>query len=239
MKPFIRALFKSSGLGVYRRDTPLAVLFEDPSRSHLAYALAKSFRSLEQLRFLQVGANDGKRNDPICSFIDRYGWSGVFMEPDSSMMAKLREHREGERFVLIEQALGPKSGQNSFYFLEGEGLPAFANGLGTLSRQRIEQAAKDLAYCQPRIAERRVECIGVEDLLAKVGIEFDVCVIDVEGLDYEVVSLLAEANALPPVLHYEHKCLSEQDRDAAFHLLMSRGYNLLVSEDDCTAYLRR
>jgi FkbM family methyltransferase len=239
MKQMLKAAARFLGYDLRRADTPLAALMEDPSRSHMAYALAKTFRSLENLRFLQIGANDGRRNDPICRLVDRFDWHGVFVEPDPAMMARLQEHRPGPRFVHVPFAVARQTGRLVFYGMQGEGLPEFANGLGTLSRERIEDAAKHLEKFQPRIVETEIDCLSVSDLLAKVGTGFDVCVIDVEGLDYEIVRLLAESNALPAVVHYEHKCLSEQDRDAGFHLLMKRGYNLLVSEDDCTAYRRR
>jgi FkbM family methyltransferase len=238
MKQLVKAAARSFGYEVQRADTPLAALISDPSRSHMAYALVKVFRSLEGLRFLQIGANDGRRNDPICHLIDRFGWSGVFVEPDPVMMARLQVHRPGPRFTHVPFAVARQTGRLTFYSLEGKGLPEFANGLGTLSRERIEAAARHLEKFDPRIVERAIDCLSVPDLLAKVGKSFDVLVIDVEGLDYDILQLLAESHALAKIVHYEHKCLSEEDRQGSFALLMQTGYNLLITEEDCTAYRR-
>lgn len=239
MKKFVKAAARSFGYEVQRADTPFAALMSDPARSHMAYALVKAFRPLDGLRFLQIRANDGRRNDPICQLIDRFGWSGVFVEPDPVMMARLQANRPGPRFVHVPFAVAQESGILVFYGLEGEGLPEFANGLGTLSRERIEEAAKDLEQFKPRIVGKEVNCLSVGDLLVKVGKTFDVCVIDVEGLDSVILQLLAQSHALAKIVHYEHKCLSEQDRQGSFALLMQNGYNLLITEEDCTAYQRR
>jgi FkbM family methyltransferase len=238
MKQMLKAAARSLGYDLRRADTPLAALMEDPTRSHMAYALAKTFRSLERLRFLQIGANDGWRNDPICHLIDRFEWHGVLVEPDPTMLARLQEHRRGPRFVHVPFAVASQTGRLVFYGLQGEGLPEFANGLGALSRERIQEAAKHLQEFQPRIVESEIDCLSVSDLLAKVGATFDVCVIDVEGLDFEILKLLAEGDALAKVVHFEHKCLSAEDRDASFALLIRAGYNLLITDEDCTAYCR-
>lgn len=236
MKQLFKKVARSIGYEIYRADTPLAALMSDPVRSHIAYALTKVVRSLEGLRFLQIGANDGRRNDPICDYIDRFGWSGVFVEPDPVMMASLQAHRPGPRFSYMPFAVARQTGRFTFYSLEGKELPEFANGLGTLSRKRIEAAARHLEKFKPRIVKKEVDCLSVSDLVAQVGKVFDVCVIDVEGLDYEILQLLAESHALAKIVHYEHKCLSEKDQQGSFSFLKDKGYDLLVSEQDCTAY---
>lgn len=236
MKSLLQRLFNLLGYEVQRRGTPYATLASDPDHPPLLYALARSFRSLHGLRFLQIGANDGRRNDPICRLIDRFEWSGVFVEPDPAMMEGVAAHRSGPRFTRLPFAISRRTERTTFYSLGGAGLPDFANGLGTLSRDRIEQAARDLADYGPTILEKHVDCLSVRDLLHRVGEGFDVCVIDVEGLDFEILQLLSESRALARVMHYEHKCLSDQDRQSSFELLMAEGFELLVTGDDCTAY---
>jgi hypothetical protein len=47
-------------------------------RSVLSY-LNENYRS--QISFIQFGANDGKRGDPINAFAKRHSWSGLVVEP--------------------------------------------------------------------------------------------------------------------------------------------------------------
>lgn len=43
--------------------------------------LAELEERLDNVFFIQVGANDGKSFDPIYDAVKTYGWSGVVMEP--------------------------------------------------------------------------------------------------------------------------------------------------------------
>ncbi|MEX1048028.1 MAG: FkbM family methyltransferase [Akkermansiaceae bacterium] len=206
------------------------------SGGHLAYALAASFSSLHGLRFLQVGANDGRREDPIADFIDNHEWRGVFVEAVPALAAELRRNRPGERFEVVNRVLGEVDGTATFYSLNGEGLPDWAQGLGTLSLERITDAGRDLASYRPVVHEQILPCQSMSSLLHEVGCEFDLAVIDVEGFDYKVLQWLAAESALPKVVHFEHKCLSPEERNASFVLLQEKSYNLLVNGCDCTAY---
>ena len=51
-------------------------------------------RSMQQVRFVQIGANDGLHNDPVREFIVRDRWEGVLIEPlpevSSSSSATMR-----------------------------------------------------------------------------------------------------------------------------------------------------
>jgi len=79
----------------------------------------------------------------------------------------------------------------------------------------------------------------MQSLLDSVGRSFDVCVIDVEGLDLSVLKWLHVEKALPSVLFYEHKCLSPQEVRASFGLLRECGYNLPVDNSEYAAYRQR
>ena len=48
-------------------------------------------RTTPDLRFLQVGAMDGKRYDPIFAFVKHYRWRGLILEPLADLFAALAE----------------------------------------------------------------------------------------------------------------------------------------------------
>jgi hypothetical protein len=37
--------------------------------------------SKDKVRFIQIGANDGIKNDPVHAFIKKYYWTGILVEP--------------------------------------------------------------------------------------------------------------------------------------------------------------
>lgn len=238
LKQAVRSALHAFGADLVQSSSSWAAIYRARSKSHLLLALGLAFPRLHGLRFIQIGSNDGRRADPIHNLIDEFVWSGIFVEPHPEMMRRLKSHRSGSRFQFIDKAIAAETGVQTFYTLEGENLPPMVDALSTLSRQRIEECVEFFRSHNPRIAENEVACMGVSDLLSIYGKDWDVCVIDVEGLDGEIVRLLADHDGLARVVHFEHKCLSEEDRAASFRLLLDKGYNFLVSEDDCTAYRR-
>jgi len=206
-------------------------------RDHLSFALASVFPTLIGLRLLQIGANDGSHADPVSGLIDEYNWSAVFVEGDPRMADLLREMRSDEaRFKVVNTLISDEDGNAEFYSLKADALPDFAQGLGTLSKERIEQAQRDLSEYRPEIVTRRLKCTSMQTFLGAEGRDFDVCVIDVEGLDLSMLRWLTAERALPKVVCYEHACLSKENSGASFALLRGQQYNLLVDDSDCVAY---
>ena len=54
--------------------------------------------------FIQVGANDGVRNDPIGPKVKKYGWHGVLIEPQPDLFEKLKENYRGYGGLHFENA---------------------------------------------------------------------------------------------------------------------------------------
>ena len=237
LKKFTKKALQTWGYRIVKSTTWTDLL--PARRDHLAFALASAFPSLIGLRLLQVGANDGSHADPVAGLIDKYGWHAVFVEGDPRMADLLRERRGDEtRFKVVNTLISDQDGSADFYSLEADQLPDFAQGLGTLSKERIEQAQHDLSEYRPEIVTRRLECTSMQTFLDAVGRGFDVCVIDVEGLDLSMLRWLAAESALPKVVCYEHACLIKEDAGVSFALLQEQQYNLLVDGSDCVAYRR-
>src|SRR3954453_6805734 len=69
-------------------------------------------RCAPDLFFLQVGAMDGKRFDPIYAFVKHYGWSGLALEPLPDLFAALEANYAGNRNVtLVNAALTDADGE--------------------------------------------------------------------------------------------------------------------------------
>jgi FkbM family methyltransferase len=235
LKKFTKKALQTWGYRIVKSTTWTDLL--PARRDHLSFALASVFPSLMCLRLLQIGANDGSHADPVSGLIDKYNWSAVFVEGDPRMADLLREMRGDEaRFKVVNTLISDEDGSAEFYTLKADKLPAFAQGLGTLSKERIEQAQRDLSEYRPEIVTRRLECISMQTFLGAAGCDFDVCVIDVEGLDLSILKWLVAERALPKVVYYEHACLSKEDAGVSFALLREQQYNLLVDDSDCVAY---
>src|SRR5262245_48292496 len=55
-----------------------------------------------QVTFIQIGANDGLRNDPIREFIVRDAWTGVLVEPLPDVFDLLKKNYSGRAAARLE-----------------------------------------------------------------------------------------------------------------------------------------
>ena len=131
-----------------------------------------------QVNFIQVGANDGLRSDPIRPFIVRDKWRGVLVEPLPSVFSTLVQNYRyirGAELVFVNAAVGPSSGENlSFWtysdeFLAGRSLESRLKYL-RLSSFNKEHVLKELGpYPHPEalVREIAVPCLTLNDLAAR------------------------------------------------------------------------
>lgn len=214
------------------------------------YAESKRHRN-EQVVCLQVGANDGKTNDPVFRFFTNYGWSGILVEPQPDVFEQgLAKTYAGNPNVILENvAIGKAAGQLPFYRV-AVSKARWATGLSSFDRKNLEAHIDNgyvLRQAQQegvRIPENRDEWIEtvtvptrtVDELLAKHRVsKLDVVCIDVEGYDFEVLKLVDLARLAPEVVFFESKNLSDADFIAVKALLKAAGYRLFWEKGDTLA----
>ena len=93
--------------------------------------------------FVNVGANDGVTSDPIYPFIQKYGWTGIEVEPVPYVFEQLVGNLGDRPGILFENAaIASEAGERSFYFMqEGSGsLPYVMQQIGALSKDRVHEA---------------------------------------------------------------------------------------------------
>ncbi|HET6992529.1 MAG TPA: hypothetical protein VFJ43_14445, partial [Bacteroidia bacterium] len=52
--------------------------------------------------FVQIGSNDGKKNDPLHSYIRKNGWKGILVEPDPANFKKLVSYYSQVNGLIFE-----------------------------------------------------------------------------------------------------------------------------------------
>lgn len=59
-----------------------------------------------ELTFVQVGVFDGITHDPLRKYIEKFGWRGILMEPQSKAAQRLRDLCRGiDRIKVMQAAL--------------------------------------------------------------------------------------------------------------------------------------
>lgn len=194
------------------------------------------------VRFLQVGSNDGKHGDPIFELARRnWAWSGILVEPVPPIFARLKEnYGDDPRFTFECVAISTEKGERTFYTVSKEAkeaypdLPEWYDQLNSFDRAHIVKHLD--GKLEPFIVELKIECQTLETVLARNAVTtLDLVHIDTEGYDWQVLSQVDLDALKPTIVVFEHAHLSRDDRVLAENKLTASGYRITYRGNDTLA----
>lgn len=204
-------------------------------------------RRKEDVFFLQIGAADGRRYDPIYHFVRRYGWTGVLVEPLPDIFEMLGANYEGQDGLVFENAAVTEQDETREIHrvpLESVGhggVPGWAFGASTLVPEKTRFARRNSpaplhdALSSAAVVEE-VTCLSLASLLEKHAVErIDVLQLDTEGYDARILRQLDLARYRPAIINMEWQWLDEAERKEVSTLLSAQGYSLHSCEADLLA----
>lgn len=200
---------------------------------------------------IQVGANDGKHNDPIHKYITKYKWDGVLVEPQEVVFKnELRKTYENYPQIKLENcAIAQDSGELPFYRLSFTNS-RWATGLATfhkpsleeqIRRGYVERKAKEHGDKLPTNIDDYIETTSVktesfDGLTEKYQLKkVDFLCIDTEGFDYHVLKLFNFDRFQPEVILFESKNIPDDEYIKAKELLAKFDYQLYWFKGDTLA----
>ena len=206
----------------------------------------------EPFYFVQVGANDGKTNDPLYPFIKQYNLPGLLVEPVPEVFKELENnYRSNDNIKLANVALADECGLKQIYIIRKSFQQEYcdytgynATGLASFDKEHLgKHLLKNMgAYFNNRnvydyLEEVTVEAIDFNSLAERYNLNrVDILQIDCEGYDYEVLKMFDFQKYSPTIINYEHKHLNDEERVAGEKLLLRKGYKWFYHKDDTCAY---
>jgi FkbM family methyltransferase len=192
------------------------------------------------VRFVQVGANDGLTKDPVRPYALKYGWYGIAIEPVGMFFEQLTANYAHTDRVICVQALCARARQDIAFFeikdatrLESPEMRGLSSTYRTVIRGHF---ATEAAF-HKRVAERMVTAVPLDDILAEHGVQrIDLLVIDAEGADFDVLCGFDIRRYLPGLIMLEHYHLAQTDRHALHRLMRDTGYQSVVGAMDSFFY---
>ncbi|HEY7193521.1 MAG TPA: FkbM family methyltransferase, partial [Gemmatimonadales bacterium] len=190
-------------LGVERSYRPPALLrhpdwnFDDPLKLAVAYAL----RRHPDFTFLQVGAFDGRTEDPIHPLVREFGIRGIVVEPQVQMLETLRaNYADQPQVTVVNAAIADTEGSREFYTTSlGQSRKA------SFSRSHLLEHG----IRSGEIVSRTVRCATITGLAREHRLErCDLIQIDAEGFDGQIVRTIDFQAVQPSIVRFEHVHLS-------------------------------
>ena len=237
-KHTLRDALKRSGFRIHR--IPRALNSSPGAALQFSYEILAPFalQGLDSVYFVQVGANDGSREDPIQSFIWSQGWQGALIEPQPEVFEALKKnYARSVGLTFINAALNHKPGRSTLYYIEPHpNLPDFAIGMASFDKGVILSHQRWIPNLKSHIKEVDVECVTFDMALERAKLpRVDVLQIDVEGFDAEIIKMFDFGRYRPRIVCYEWKHLTRTAYDAAARRLVDFGYQLAPAGADMFA----
>lgn len=193
--------------------------------------------------FMQIGANDGLRNDPVRDFVVRDSWPGVFVEPLPDVFLLLQQNykrytRNG-RLQFLNVAVSSHSKVLPFYtfsesFLEGKTREERLHYLRKASFNPNQ--VRPFAGSDENVREIEVPCVGICELLSRYCPEgrLGLLALDVEGHEPEILREIDFVAFKIGAILFETWNLGAK-KDEVFRLLQENGYRIDEAEGDALA----
>lgn len=192
--------------------------------------------------FLQIGANDGVRFDPLHEFISapRYELRGVVVEPVPRFYAALKRNYAHRAGIKPINAAVHNSHTTASLFVVREScetqLPEWVRGIASFDREHLNRSGLP-TEC---IEEITVPCLSLADIVRDHQLyELDLIQIDTEGYDIEILRSIDFTGLRPALIHFEHGLPDQVMTDAEFdqlrELLNANGYQVLKERYDAIA----
>lgn len=170
------------------------------------------------IRFIQVGASDGKRNDYIHDKVSNENWSGILIEPVLKSFRQLSANyrKFKNRVIFMNVAVSDRSGEFSFYVAKNTAVSSFNREHPPL---KFSKTIMSMTMTLNEI------------ILQNSFSDFDLLQVDAEGHDFHVLRGLNLKRYQPRIIHYEHRHLGEM-REECEQYLLSNGYSLYFNRNN-------
>jgi FkbM family methyltransferase len=176
--------------------------------------------------------------DPLYKYIEQYSWKGIMLEPQPNAFEKLsRLHQGRPGLKLVNAALSKRKEKSTFYILEGETLPPWAQGMASFDKQNIIKHKSVIPDIENHLKETEIECITFKNLFSQFNVQYvDLLQIDTEGFDAEIIYMFPFEDIKPSIIHFESKHLLKPELEKLLAYLISLDYSVAYDgEEDMLA----
>ena len=196
--------------------------------------------------FLQVGANDGVKSDPLNKIIKKYDISGILLEPNPDTFEILENNYEKvnslkkHRLVLENIALVPggRYGKMSFYKFSNldEQDNNDLSGFTTADKNKLINIKKTLKV-NNEISEIKVDFESVSFFLKKRNLlNLNLLVLDAEGMDIDILTSFFYNKNHPKIIYMEILDEPCNRISTLINELENNGYKVGGDQSDLIAY---
>ncbi len=246
MKHFLKKILKPTGYTL----TSLKVLNDPQKQKPITrddfFDIYFSKIDPKNFFFVQIGANDGKTNDPLHSFVTKYGLSGLVVEPQPDAFKLLKDNYRAQKNVeCVQAAIGSHSGTVPFYVVkESEKnkdnwfrMTRIASFNKESIKLGLKKKIKPNDDPEDYIEEVPIKAISFSELVTSYKVKkIDFLQIDCEGYDFELLKTIDIEHLCPEIINFESHFFTEAERAIVEARLTKLGYKFFRYGSDTCAF---
>jgi FkbM family methyltransferase len=200
-----------------------------------------------ELFFIELGANDGRRSDPIYDFVRNNSkiMRGILLEPVKDYFEELKtNYKKYPDIITLNLAVHNSNKEMTIYRADPtkigwNKLPKWANGIASFNKDHHKKSG----IHKEAIIKEKVQCISLNDLIKNYQVaKIDLLQVDTEGYDSEIILNLDFKAIRPKIIHFEHglhhRIMSKETFLIVADMLHNNGYELWIDSNNATAYQR-
>ena len=200
------------------------------------------------INFIQVGASDGLRWDPIRKFIIRDNWNGVLIEPLKPVYEMLRSNYsyvKNNNLKFENCAISDKGGSIDFWSYTDQFLSSlsiedrlFYLRKSSLHKTQVEKSLTGIDNYERCITCYETPCLPLENIIDRYfpGEIIDLIFIDAEGFDDTVIRTIDFKKCTPKTIIYENHNLGSRN-EIIENYMLENGYSIQKIGGDTVAEL--
>ena len=116
--------------------------------------------------FIQVGAHNGLKNDPINKYIKQNGWNGILIEPQKNIFNELKENYKEFSKNLIFENIAISSKENEIELFSSK-----SGNKSTAASVRKDVAKRQLKKGDKLLQSIKVKSMTLKDLINKHSVK--------------------------------------------------------------------
>ncbi|HXB29259.1 MAG TPA: FkbM family methyltransferase [Puia sp.] len=180
--------------------------------------------------FVQIGSNDGIKNDPLHRYIKKNNWKGILVEPDKANFLKLRSNYMQLNGLIFENVgIGPERGEMLFYRLKDitESEPGWYDQVGSFDKKTFIKNIEYGKELDKRIVSESLPVITFYDLLQKNNFnQVDLLHLDTEGFDYKILGSIDFSKYNIRVVVFEGEWMTRLELKETIEYLRKYDYHI-------------
>ncbi|MEO1640127.1 MAG: FkbM family methyltransferase [Pseudomonadota bacterium] len=194
-----------------------------------------------RMRYVQVGANNGKLADPLFQHTAAGAFSAILIEPSPRYFTSLaNRYARNDDVVTINVGIADEEGEMTLYQLAPEyeeAFPGWARGCASMIREELVQAlSKTGPVKDEMVLATPVPVVRLDRILEEhEALEAEMLVIDVEGFEANVFRSVDLSIFRPHVILFEYTHLKDEDATAIHAQLNAAHYRMWVMRSDIVA----